>query len=158
MSLLRKAFALHSQRLRSMSIEDCGLNLSGSDVQTLISLANKALKYLVLFPRSISNLSVPLPGLSEQYFTGDVMNALLQSRETHPHLTIFLKSEFCEELGLIASSAKSAAASHHAGDVNVDRSPIGKRDYERLVALGHIAAFKMYDEQHLLPRSYFQEN
>lgn len=136
-------------------MEDCGVIITGEDIRILTGMANGALKYLTLFPRALGNEPMFLPGPEEHYITPDALDAILVCRETHPHLTIFLKSEYADAetcpVGMPAVQTSGTT-------VSVDRNSEGKGDYNRLVLLGHIAAFRMYDDIQLLPLSYFEDS
>ena len=136
-------------------MEDCGAIITEEDIRILTGMANGTLKYLTLFPRALGNAPMFLQGTEEHYITPDAVKAILVCRETHPHLTIFLKSEYADAetcpVGMPAIQTSGAAVSE-------DRNAEGKGDYNRLVLLGHIAAFRMYDDIQLLPLSYFKES
>lgn len=142
-------------------MEDCGVIITGDDIRILTNMANMTLRYLTLFPRALGSDPNFLPGPEEHYITPDALDAILVCRESHPQLTIFLKSEYADtsmivdpEYGTSSGCFDSGASAGVAVNHNVE----GKRDFNRFVRLGHIAAFRMYDETHLLPLSYFDES
>jgi hypothetical protein len=142
-------------------MEDCGVVINVDDIRILTNMAGRTLQYLTLFPRALGTASTFLPWPEEHYITIDALDEIYKCRETHPHLTIYLKSE---DTGLCDNAGPSSEPLHGAPGaggiaggvgVSVNRSTEGKRDYNRLVSLGHIAAFRMYDNQQLLPQLYF---
>lgn len=147
-------------------MEDCGVIITGEDIRILTSMSNGALKYLTLFPRALVDEQISLPGPEEQYITPDALDAILICRETQPKLTIFLKSQYADATMPISPkygdySGQSSATEHdenQCSGISVNNSAEGNRDYERLVSLGHIAAFRMYDDIQLLPLSYFEDS
>jgi hypothetical protein len=133
-------------------MQDCGSVITEKDIKILTNMGERSLQSLVLFPRAL-DISA-----EEHYIDADALNAIYVCRDTHPHLCIYLKSE---DTGMLDSSAVSSnplpagLQGVSAGHCNRFFPSKGQRDYHRLVSLGHIAAFRGYDEQQLLPQSYF---
>ena len=140
-------------------MEDCGSVITADDINILVGMGGGTLQYLTLFPRALGTASLSTAGPEDHYITPEALDAILVCRETHTHLNIFLKSEYTAST--IVAHAPDLASSKELPDTSsnapISRSMIGKRSYDRLVALGHVAAFRMYDKQQLLPQSYFEE-
>ena len=114
-------------------------------------MVQKCLKNLVLFPRSLGNYSKYLPTAPGPYVSEGAQAALLQLSHENPNLRVYSKHDL--------KNGEIIPFNPHTVDplwaIFIDRNVVGKRDFERLVSLGHIAAFRMYDEKQLLLPSYF---
>ena len=140
-------------------MDDCGLSITKNDIHILTNLSSNTLHYLVLLRRDMRKDMFYLLDVQDPYITTDAMNAIFQCQITHPHLTIFLGSvPKVADIRASCSSVQLSNSDTYASSIApVDQGLENKQDYDRLVTLGHVAAFRMYDEKQLLPPSYFTE-
>jgi hypothetical protein len=189
-ALLCQAFAEHSLKLRSFSIEGCGAVIDRDAARYFRNLSPSTLRYLTVLPREASD---PMRSPDQPYLTDGAVAVMQSFWEQRPNVLVFTRRDRVRHKTIMFSRNNPAKASHNAlspvvyvtanahytarssGDsgkvvtgvvpryslvrdvfgFNIDSGIAAERHYRSLVASGHIAAFRMYDEQQLLPRSYF---
>lgn len=140
-----QAFSENCQKLRSLSIEDCGICLTLDAINAFKSMALKKLQYLTVIPRSLGNSSRFLPSVPGGYIADNAMTALIHLATMSDNLELFLKHD-------VNTNVRAPLETY------MDHCHATKKRHNKLVRIGHIAALRMYDEQQLLPSSYFHSD
>lgn len=180
-----KAFSKYCHRIRSFSIEDCGLCIDAEGARALISISPSVLRNLVVLPRYVGNVSSFLPSAGLPYVTDSAFPVFSLFRARSPEVNIFTRRDpvrhhsvmFINVVSMPIEGADSSTTQvstrrpwplafdmekmKPCDDLSsmfgilIDCGTAGESYYRHLVSIGHVAAFRMYMDQHLLPFSYF---